>query len=376
MEVILPVLLHLEGTASIATKYAYYTLEDYEAVTNRFWTNEMTQRRMLLAGWTAPGNYDGLLKNMFEEVTKDALVDVYRYTEVADKKVREVLNVQARALNHEEVHENEDPDSLPAAAVMYGLIRSAFVHEASDVSPKVMVCGLVITFAPATLRYLCVAAAFGDSHVGKGIASCCLLTFFFLHFILLSWALVIVKDNARRNRAYKMLGQLIVKPGVPLKEFLNVTGGEEEKEKEKEVGKGKSAKIAPESDANKGDAKKNANPWTMFFKTANGDGKEEEGEGEEKTDKPGPPVPDVEAPSPSQIDKETLEMHIYINPNSIKDIQTWGMCRNIVRVYGQSFMLCGEGYLSINLVSTILILLIMNILVVGALSIIFGIKSI
>ena len=57
--------------------------------------------------------------------------------------------------------------------------------------------------------------------------------------------------------------------------------------------------------------------------------------------------------------------YVYINPAHHHNVLTWTMCRNIIRVYGRSFMLRGEAYLSVDLMASLICLAAINVLIVG-----------
>lgn len=57
--------------------------------------------------------------------------------------------------------------------------------------------------------------------------------------------------------------------------------------------------------------------------------------------------------------------YIYVDPSDRKNVMSWMICRDLVRTYGQSFMLRGEAYLSVNLLASMFILAGINVLIVG-----------
>ena len=57
--------------------------------------------------------------------------------------------------------------------------------------------------------------------------------------------------------------------------------------------------------------------------------------------------------------------YIFVDPANRNNVLAWTMCRNIIRVYGRAFMLRGEAYLSIDLIASLFLLACINVLLVG-----------
>jgi len=43
-----------------------------------------------------------------------------------------------------------------------------------------------------------------------------------------------------------------------------------------------------------------------------------------------------------EVGLEGADEYIYVNPSNRKNVMSWMICRDLVRTYGQSFMLRGE----------------------------------
>ncbi|GMH79619.1 hypothetical protein TrLO_g104, partial [Triparma laevis f. longispina] len=336
----LAILFRFVNASSLSCKYAYYPKDEYKIVTgDGVWTNDMTNRRMLVGGWLKPGQFDGLLEGLYDDARTEALVDIYMYdfVGVTSKRGAELLVKQARSLKgfeeHEESHEVELAEEgvgrggrgsgarLPASAVMMGVVKKCFSTRASSPSTKFLILGVCMSFVPPVGRYLhglYGGRPFGDTSLLEASYACLLINFQLGHFAPHMWSLVLIADNKRRKRAYNMLGRMLVEPGVKVSEFLSLLEAEGEKG-EKGMGLGmeaygvSGATVAPELDV-----------------------------GEVGTDE-----------------------YIYVDPSDRKNVMSWMICRDLVRTYGQSFMLRGEAYLSVNLLASMFILAGINVLIVG-----------
>ena len=120
---------------------------------------------------------------------------------------------------------------------------------------------------------------------------------------------------------------MLVEPGVPVHEFLKKVEPPEDKNNNKTTKK-KGGVIAPEERPAGGEFFNSADDGLRDpFKDANG--------------------------------------FVYVDPTNRENVLTWTMCRNIVRVYGRSFMLRGEAYVSVDLIGSVLLLAGLNVLIVG-----------
>jgi len=328
----LAILLRCVNASSISCKYAYYPKDEYSILTgDGVWTNDMTNRRMLVGGWLKPGQFDGLLEGLYEDARTEALVDIYAYdfVNVTSERGAKLLVSRARSLKgfeeHEESHESresleeheesrESHEShevelaeegmgsgggrgsgarLPASAVMMGVIKKCFATRASSPSLKFLIMGMFMSFVPIVGRYLhglYGGRPFGDTSLLEAAYSCLLVNFQLGHFAPHMWSLVLIADNLRRKRAYNMLGRMLVEPGVKVSEFLSLLEGE----KGDGNGNGLGASVTPEVEV------------------------------------------DVE------VGLEGADEYIYVNPSNRKNVMSWMICRDLVRTYGQSFMLRGE----------------------------------
>ena len=153
----LAILLRCVNASSISCKYAYYPKDEYSIVTgDGVWTNDMTNRRMLVGGWLKPGQFDGLLEGLYDDARTEALVDIYMYdfVGVTSERGAKLLVKQARSLKgfeeHEESHEVELAEEgmggggggrgsgarLPASAVMMGVSEYRLKRSPSAASTE------------------------------------------------------------------------------------------------------------------------------------------------------------------------------------------------------------------------------------------------
>ena len=154
--------------------------------------------------------------------------------------------------------------------------------------------GMFMSFVPPVGRYLhglYGGRPFGDTSLLEAAYACLLINFQLGHFAPHMWSLVLIADNMRRKRAYNMLGRMLVEPGVKVSEFLSLLEGEKV-EVEKGTGTGVGASVAPEVEVDMG--------------------------------------------------LEGADEYIYVDPSDRKNVMSWMICRDLVRTYGQSFMLRGE----------------------------------
>ena len=64
----------------VSIKYGYYRKEDYDILSSDppYWDQSRTERRMVLAGWSSPEKYPGLIE---DELTCTVVHQIFQYRE-------------------------------------------------------------------------------------------------------------------------------------------------------------------------------------------------------------------------------------------------------------------------------------------------------
>jgi len=216
--------------------------------------------------------------------------------------------------------ESESATTLEAKTLMLGIVFTSFHQPVPVIGMRVVIGSLIVAVLPVICR-----AVLDQAPIGSGSLSNIAGVYISLIFVVRVlppwfWARVVIQDNKRRERAYGILGRLMVHPGVRVSELVQdkTTVGVDDGERAKRQNTPCPARHV----------------WLTL-------------------------------PTRFACSIPFLDTFVYLNPGNVNNVNSWVMCRNVIRVYGQSFMKRGEAYLTISLLSTVLLLAILCLLIVG-----------
>ena len=207
----------------ISIKYGYYRKEDYEILCSDppYWDQNKTERRMVLAGWSSPEKYPGLIEDELTCTVDASNISVQGMSFVLKEEISHFL----RKITTDELFcaktKYNKHNEVTSGFLCHQIIKKSFeVNMPNFYFVIALICSLYIMISPPIVKSFYNTYSFGSS-IFEVIVSTGILIISFMSFGLFSFGLICLHDFNRRFNAMNYLGKLIYYPGIKLDDLFN-----------------------------------------------------------------------------------------------------------------------------------------------------------
>ena len=197
----------------IAVKYAYFTVEEFEALAQPApeWTYDRTTRKLVGIGWSSPTNFPGLLESEIDFSIQNSRGD-FEKNQIFLKPVSNA--------------ESSGDIQLPPKSLFTEIIKTVYaIKKPRAYDAYVVIMALSIAIAPPLFHSFLYPDSFfllGDSFLGSVARFLACMS----GIGIMGFGLVCAFDFKRRHQALKVLRSLIDSEGLNISKFLNVKAAE------------------------------------------------------------------------------------------------------------------------------------------------------
>ena len=197
----------------ISVKYAYFTVEEFEALAQPApeWTYDRTTRKLVGIGWSSPTNFPGLLESEIDFSIQNSRGD-FEKNQICLKPVSNA--------------ESSGDIQLPPKSLFTEIIKTVYATKKPRAyDAYVVIMALSIAIVPPLFHSFLYPDSFfllGDSFLGSVARFLACMS----GIGIMGFGLVCAFDFKRRHQALKVLRGLIDSEGLNISKFLNVKSAE------------------------------------------------------------------------------------------------------------------------------------------------------
>jgi hypothetical protein len=207
----------------VSIKYGYYRKEDYDILSSDppYWDQSRTERRMVLAGWSSPEKYPGLIEDELTCTVDASNISVQGMSFILKEDISQFLRkIKTDELFCAKTKYNQN-NEVTSGFLCHQIIKKSFeVNIPNFYFIIALICSLYVMICPPIVKSIFNTHSFGDS-IYEIIVSIGILITTFQSFPVFGFGLICVHDFKRRFNAMNFLGKLISYPGIRLDDLFS-----------------------------------------------------------------------------------------------------------------------------------------------------------
>ena len=206
----------------ISIKYGYYRPEDFEILNADppDWTYDRTERRMVLAGWSNPKNYPGLIEDELTCTIDASNISVQGMSfKLKDEISNFLRNIVTDELFSAKTKYNK-VDEVSSGFISHQILKKSFeINLPNYLFIIGIFCTIIVMISPLFFRYSYGVNLFGEN-IKENIILVGILLISFQSLPLFGFVVICIHDFSRRFTANNFLGKLIDYPGILLNDII------------------------------------------------------------------------------------------------------------------------------------------------------------
>ena len=206
----------------ISIKYGYYRPEDFEILSADppDWTYDRTERRMVLAGWSNPQNYPGLIEDELTCTIDASNVSVQGISfKLKDELSNSLRKIITDELFSAKTKYNKD-DEVSSGFICHQILKKSFQINLPNYFFMIgFACTILVMISPLIFRYNYGINLFGEN-IYEILISVGILMISLQSLPLFGFGVICIHDFSRRYTAMNYLGKLIDYPGIMMNEII------------------------------------------------------------------------------------------------------------------------------------------------------------